>query len=67
VHNINEMCDRIIRAAECVTNYMLAKLNIVFMSVMPVMVPILRSTEHVRYSVWFSVSKRIDFSNTLYG
>jgi len=42
------------------------KLNIILMCVMPLMVPILRSTEHVRNFVRSSVWKYINFSNTLY-
>jgi len=47
MQNMNELCDRFIRAPECITNEMLAipgkKLNIVLMHVMLLMVPILRS------------------------
>jgi len=52
MQNVNELRDRIIRAAECVTSEMLAstgeKLNVVLMSVMPLMVPVLSSTDHIR-------------------
>jgi hypothetical protein len=43
------------------------KLNIVLIRVVPLMVPILRSAEHIRNFVGSSVWKCIDFSNTLYG
>jgi len=49
---VNEVRDRIIRAAKCITNEMFPipgeKLNIVLMCVVPLMVPILRSAEHIR-------------------
>jgi len=43
------------------------KLNNILMCVMPLIVPILWSTEHIRNSVKLSVGKHIDFSKTLYG
>jgi hypothetical protein len=67
---VNELRDRIVRAAECITNEMLAntwqKLNIV-LCVVPLMVPTVTSTEHIRNFVRYSVWKCIDFCNTLYG
>jgi len=42
------------------------KLSIIMMCIMPLIVPILRSTEHIRNFVRSSVWKCIDFPNTLY-
>jgi hypothetical protein len=53
VQNANKLNNKIVRAAECITNVMLAntgnKLNTVLMCVMPLVVPLLRSTGHERY------------------
>jgi len=43
------------------------KLNIVLMCVLPLMAPILTSTEHMRSYVKSDVLKCIDFSDTFYG
>jgi len=59
---VSGLRDRSVRAAECAA----IKLNIVLLCVVPLIVPILRYTEHIsnfgRSSVW----KCIYFSNTLY-
>jgi len=46
VQNVNELHDQTVEAAECVTIEMLS--SIILMNVMPLMVPILRSTGHIR-------------------
>jgi len=43
------------------------KLNSVLICVVSLMVPLFRSSEHIKIFVRFSVSKYIDLSNTLYG
>jgi hypothetical protein len=52
VQNVKELYDRVIRAAECVTKEMLVnmwlEIEYCLMCVVPLMVPILRSTEHIR-------------------
>jgi hypothetical protein len=53
VKNANELHDRIVRAAECITNEMVA--SITWMCVVPLRVPILILTEHIQNSVMFSV------------
>jgi hypothetical protein len=52
LQNVIQLRDRIVTAAECITNDMTAtcgeKLSIVLLCVVPLMGPILRSTEYVR-------------------
>jgi len=59
MQNVNELCDRIFRAKECITNEMLPipvqKLNIILMCFTSLMVPILKCNEHIRNSVASSV------------
>jgi len=66
---MNALCNRIVSAAECVSNEILVsaceKLNIILMRVMPLRVPIFRSTEHIRNFLRSSFRKCIDFSSTV--
>jgi hypothetical protein len=72
LQNSNELRDRIVRAAECVTNEMLVSTCTdteyrLYVCVVLLVVPILRCTEHIRNFVRSSVWKCVDFSNTLWG
>jgi hypothetical protein len=58
VQNVNELCDRIHQS--CRVRYQclpvpIQKLNIVLMCVVPLMVPTLKATEHIRNFVRSSV------------
>jgi len=65
--NANELPDRIVRAAVKCLPAPGVILNIILMCVMPLTVPILRPTEHIRNFTRFSVWKCFGFSNTSYG
>jgi hypothetical protein len=72
MQNVNELHDRIIYKLQNVLPLKCSliphkKLHIVLICVMPLLVPILRSTEHIRSFVQSSVWKCIDFSSTFYG
>jgi len=70
LQNVNELRDTTVRAAECVTNEILAvygkNLNISLMYIVPIMVPTLRSAEQISNFMRSSVWRYIDFSNTFY-
>jgi hypothetical protein len=70
MQNVNEVLDKV-SFAECITSETLPmpykKLNIILTCVVPLMVPILRSTKHIRNFMRSSVCKCTSFSNTLYG
>jgi hypothetical protein len=58
LQNVNELRDGIVRAAKCVTKQMSVpgdKLTTLLMCVVPLTVPILRPTEHIRNFVRSSV------------
>jgi hypothetical protein len=62
LQNVNKLHDRIFRAAEYVTNEMLSctcvqKLNIILTLVVPLRVPILTPTEHIRNVVTSMIKK----------
>jgi hypothetical protein len=71
VQNVNELRDRIVRAAECVTKEMHVstwrETEYRLDMCRATNGAILRLSEHIRNFVRYSVWKCIDFCNTLYG